>query len=404
MTQPEYISELFEKYLRNACTAQEVRLLFAYFELVDDEALLRQLVQAAMEDEAHTPSGIDGQLMALTDRVEEKLAGALRERQPIRPVRRRRVWIWAAAAVAALLAIGVLLHHQNTKQESPLVAGDDVPPGGTLATLTLEDGRVIRLNTNQDGIVVGDTIAYLDGTRVNGGYTRGGGKALPGLMALTTPKGGTYRLTLSDGTNVWLNAASTLRYPAKFTGTERMVELEGEAYFEVSRLTRGSDIRVPFRVVSKGQTVEVLGTEFNITAYADEDAVRTTLVEGSVQVVSDGAIETQRPQPVTLRPGQQSVVSPDGTQINSVDVSMFTAWKDGLFSFRETEMSDAMRQLARWYNVDVVYEGAVPETYFFGNIRRDKSLAHALAILKKSGINFRITKMGDRSSIVVLPN
>src|SRR5690606_22741368 len=222
--------------------------------------------------------------------------------------------------------------------------------------------------------------------------------------ALTTPKGGTYRLTLSDGTNVWLNAASTLRYPAKFTGTERMVELEGEAYFEVSRLTRGSDIRVPFRVVSKGQTVEVLGTEFNITAYADEDAVRTTLVEGSVQVVSDGAIETQRPQPVTLRPGQQSVVSPDGTQINSVDVSMFTAWKDGLFSFRETEMSDAMRQLARWYNVDVVYEGAVPETYFFGNIRRDKSLAHALAILKKSGINFRITKMGDRSSIVVLPN
>lgn len=409
MEQQENINELFGKYLNNACTAQEIRFLFAHFELLDDEVMLRQLVRAAVEDDQHNQPFAADRLEALTGRVEAKLTEAIRLRKPSLPARLRSAPIWAvAAAILVVLSIGALFYQQQVQPETMAVAGADVLPGGNLATLTLEDGRVIQLSTEQNGIVVGNGISYLDGSGVNGGEPVADDERPDvGRMALTTPKGGTYQLTLADGTNVWLNAASTLRYPARFTGGERVVELEGEAYFDVThqRAATGSNGNIPFRVISRGQTVEVLGTQFNIAAYADEGAVRTTLVEGAVKVVSDvgSASAPHSPQPVTLRTGQQSVVTASGTQVNAVDVSTFTAWKDGLFSFKETEMREAMKQLARWYNVDIVYEGQIPETYFFGDIRRDKSLSHVLAVLKKSGIHFRIMKQGERNSIVVIP-
>jgi len=409
MEQQENISELFDRYLNNACTAQEIRLLFAHFELLDDEVMLQQLVRAAVEDDRHNQPVAADRLEALTGRVEAKLTEAIRARKPSLLARLRSAPVWAvAASILVVLAIGALLYQQQWQPETTTVAGGDVMPGGNLATLTLEDGNVIELSTEQHGIVVGNGISYLDGSGVDGGQPMAADEHPDvGRMALTTPKGGTYQLTLPDGTNVWLNAASTLRYPARFTGGERVVELEGEAYFDVThqRAATGSNGNIPFRVISQGQTVEVLGTQFNIAAYADEGAVRTTLVKGAVKVVSDGgsASAPQSPQPVTLRPGQQSVVTASGTQVNAVDVSTFTAWKDGLFSFKETEMREAMKQLARWYNVDIVYEGQIPETYFFGDIRRDKSLSHVLAVLKKSGIHFRIMKQGERNSIVVIP-
>lgn len=409
MEQQENISELFDRYLNNACTAQEIRLLFAHFELLDDEVMLQQLVRAAVEDDRHNQPVAADRLEALTGRVEAKLTEAIRARKPSLLARLRSAPVWAvAASILVVLAIGALLYQQQWQPETTTVAGGDVMPGGNLATLTLEDGNVIELSTEQHGIVVGNGISYLDGSGVDGGQPMAADEHPDvGRMALTTPKGGTYQLTLPDGTNVWLNAASTLRYPARFTGGERVVELEGEAYFDVThqRAATGSNGNIPFRVISQGQTVEVLGTQFNIAAYADEGAVRTTLVEGAVKVVSDGgsASAPHSPQPVTLRPGQQSVVTASGTQVNAVDVSTFTAWKDGLFSFKETEMREAMKQLARWYNVDIVYEGQIPETYFFGDIRRDKSLSHVLAVLKKSGIHFRIMKQGERNSIVVIP-
>jgi len=306
------------------------------------------------------------------------------------------------------LSIGVLLYQERAVTEAVVVVEEDVLPGGNLATLTLADGRVIQLRTEQNGIVVGDEVTYLDGSSVNGGKP-GTVSENPSFdrMVLTTPQGGTYQLTLSDGTKVWLNAASTWHYPARFIGEERVVELEGEAYFDVShrRLADGDNQNIPFRVVSRSQTVEVLGTQFNVAAYPDEEAVWTTLVEGAVQLISSYPEQSamNKLPPVILRPGEQSVVKDGRTVISSVDVSTFTAWKNGLFSFKETEMRQAMKQLARWYNVDIAYEGKIPETYFFGDIKRDKSLSHVLAVLKKSGINFKIDKQGERHRISVLP-
>ncbi len=425
MEQQEYIKALFEKYLNGECTAQEIRLLFAHFELLDDEVMLRQLVQSAVHDDHHIEPLVHDKLDALTGRVEAKLTEAVQQQ---RRSFAARLFSKPALAVAAvllvLLSIGTLLYQQKAGTEIVIAGEEDILPGGHLATLTLADGSVIQLSTDQNGIVVGDGITYLDGSLVIGERPEtGDGNPNRDFLTLTTPKGGTYQLTLSDGTKVWLNAASTLRYPARFVGEERVVELEGEAYFEVSHQRSAVSYqpgdrtkpkaksqlpvakKIPFRVASRGQTVEVLGTQFNIAAYSDEEEILTTLVEGSVRVIPVGRGQSteQNQRHVTLSPGEQSVVKGGQTVINPVDVSTFTAWKNGLFSFKETEMRNAMNQLARWYNVDIVYEGQIPETFFFGDIRRDKSLTQVLTILKKSGVNFKIGKNGDRNMLIVLP-
>lgn len=418
MEQKEYIEALFGKYLNGECTEQEIRLLFAYFELQDDEAMLQQLIRSAVDDDHHSEPLVHDKLDALAGRVEAKLTDALQQRRRPFIVRLFSKPVLAVAAtLLVLLSVGTLLYEQNAGTEIVTDGEDDVLPGGNLAVLTLADGSVIQLSTEQSGIVVGDGITYLDGSLViGGGPEREDGDSDVDFLTLATPKGGTYQLTLSDGTKVWLNAASTLRYPARFAGNERVVELAGEAYFEVSHQfgdgttsrpgsRKPTDKKIPFRVLSKGQTVEVLGTQFNIAAYPEEEEVLTTLVDGAVQVIpagDEGSVE-QNQRYVTLSPGEQSVVKKGRTIISTVDVSVFTAWKNGLFSFKETEMRDAMSQLARWYDVDVVYEGHIPKTYFFGDIRRDRSLAQVLAILKKSGVNFKIGKKAERNVLIVLP-
>lgn len=417
MEQKKYIEALFGKYLNGECTEQEIRLLFTHFELQDDEVMLRMLIQSAIEDDHHVLPAYD-KLDSLTGRVEAKLTVALQRRGRPFTARLFSKPVWAVAAtLLVLLSVTTLLHNQNAEKELIITGEQDVLPGGNLALLTLADGRVIQLSTEQSGIIVGDGITYPDGSLVADEREDAGDKnPVLDLLTLTTPRGGTYQLTLSDGTRVWLNAGSTLRYPARFVGNERVVELEGEAYFEVShqfddRISRNAGTqlsagkKIPFRVLSKNQTVEVLGTQFNIATYPDEEAVLTTLVEGAVRVKpagGEGAAE-QNQRYVTLSPGEQSVVKKGRTAISAVDVSIFTAWKNGLFSFKETEMRDAMNQLARWYDVDVVYEGNIPETYFFGDIRRERSLAQVLTILEKSGVNFKIGRKGEKNVLIVLP-
>lgn len=412
MEHEEDIRRLFEKYLNGECTEQEIRLLFAHFELLDDEIMLRKFVQSAMDTEHTIDPLLRDKLDVVTGRVEKKLTDAIQQRRRSFFVRLRSKPALAIAATLLLfLSIGMLWYKQFAETEPMVemanVDEKDVLPGGNLATLTLDDGSVIQLSTDQDGIVVGDDITYADGSTISD--LEDGGLGIPDAPAiknlqLTTPRGGTYQVTLSDGTKVWLNSASTLRYPSRFAGQERMVELEGEAYFEVSQ-KRSAAGKIPFHVVSKGQIVEVLGTQFNIAAYTDEEEVLTTLVEGSVRITpaDEKRLAGQNQRYVVLRPGEQSVVNGGRMAVSSVDVTTFIAWKNGLFSFKETEMRHAMNQLARWYDVHIVYEGNIPETYFFGDIRRDKSLAQALTILKKSGVNFRIGKDGDRSTLVVLP-
>lgn len=279
---------------------------------------------------------------------------------------------------AAVLLVGVSLFtlgylHQRSDSVSETIAEDsvrtiDIMPGGRQAVLKLPDGREIPLSKDQDGVVFGEQIAYLDGTEL--AEVNFGAAGQVASLVMETPRGGTYQVTLSDGTRVWLNAESRLIYPTRFDGDARNVELEGEAFFEVSSSTK------PFFVQSSDQIIEVLGTEFNISAYGDNLQTTTTLVSGSVSLQN-----RQSAQVRTLEPGEQAIVREDKVGVRTVDVADYTAWKDGLFVFNDTPLLEVLGQLQRWYGVDLKDE-VVPDLHFKGGIRRDVPLSQVLAMLE----------------------
>ncbi|WP_257668124.1 FecR family protein [Parapedobacter tibetensis] len=360
--------------------------------------------------------------------------------------KRKSVSIWRRVAAAAVLIMAlagawIFFGDQIVDQKSNIsnLQSEDIAPGTNRATLTLADGRTVDLSSEQSGIVVGDEdITYQDGTSL--ALSPAGEPVPPGTekgslitnyYVLTTPKGGTYQLTLSDGTKVWLNAGSTLKYPSRFSGEERVVELIGEAFFEVESINilgdrQGNhagkkDMResvksassvfhkLPFKVITNGQTVEVLGTQFNISAYPDDPETKTTLVEGKVQVALSPAgepvpnsLREGRGRSVVLQPGTQSSTGGADINISKVDVSPYIAWKDGLFHFDGTVPQDAFGQLSRWYDLEVAYEGKRPTVRFYGMIGRDKSLASVLGILQESGLGFRIEKASDKNKLIVV--
>lgn len=290
----------------------------------------------------------------------------------------------AAAMILLTLSIGiVLIQSKRIKETVQSSLKQDVDPGGNSASITLADGRTIELSDHKEGVVIEDgKLTYMDGAEVAMAPT----ESL--YSTITTPVGGQYQVILSDGTKVWLNAASSLKYPARFSKDERRVELTGEGYFEVSGIKSNglSKGKVPFIIKTRNQEVEVLGTHFNINAYVDEGSIKTTLLEGSVRVYYGVNAS------VLLKPNQQSIVKSDNTHdiINSIDPSSAIAWKNGLFDFQDKKLDEVMRQLARWYNLEIVYEGAVPQMEFFGKIRRNNKLSEVLHILESAGIHFRV--------------
>jgi ferric-dicitrate binding protein FerR (iron transport regulator) len=218
---------------------------------------------------------------------------------------------------------------------------------------------------------------------------------------MSTPNGRQFTVVLPDGTKVWLNAASSLRYPTMFTGTERKVEVNGEAYFEVAK-----NASMPFRAVVNNSTViEVLGTAFNISSYSDDKEIKATLVEGAVRVITDNNTESKI-NSVVLKPGQQAKITAAEnsrgalTVINNVDIGKVIAWKNGLFNFNGVKLEDAMQQLARWYDIEIIYEKNIPDIQFFGEVSRDVSLAGLLKGLEGAGVNFRIE---EGKKLVVYP-
>lgn len=283
----------------------------------------------------------------------------------------RLTWV---AAVLCLLAAGVLwlMLPKNTPQT--VQTAPDVPPGGSKAVLTLADGSTVTLDsTGQQLLQQGSTDILQDGGELS--YTaKGGGPSA--YNKLTTPRGGQFRLRLPDGTTVWLNAASSLYYPTAFNGRERVVEVKGEAYFEVA-----ADPQKPFRVkVNEALTIEVLGTQFNINAYENEHSIRTTLVDGSIRLKG-----------IVLRPGQQAVATLTTLKINdTANLEQVTAWRHGLFNFEGASLEDVMKQLERWYDIDVVYENGIPDIKFGGEMRKDIPLSGLLIMLEKSKVHFRL--------------
>ncbi|HWK56813.1 MAG TPA: FecR domain-containing protein [Parapedobacter sp.] len=361
MITEETVRQIIHKYLRGEATDRERKLLENWY---------------YQQGRDHPMQEDDLRFLLDSDTIFEEVrrrAGLAAEGQP----RRRRLWGWfpyAAALFILPLSITWIFYANRAVDETEvaLLPPADVASGGNRATLTLADGRRINLSETQTGIVVGQgQILYEEGEQEL--VDLEGGEVVP--LELSVPRGGTYQITLADGTKVWLNAESTLKYPSRFDGNERVVELEGEAYFSVTKTESG---RWPFRVLVDGQSVEVLGTEFNVSAYPGESK-KTTLVEGAVTVTNPSSGLAS-----PISPGEQAIVNGVVLDVVTVDVYKYTAWKDGLFYFKQTPFNELIREIARWYDVQVVYEGAVPKETFSGKMRRGLSLMTALNLLDVS--------------------
>lgn len=302
------------------------------------------------------------------------------------------------AAAAAIALFGVLIYQQqqsrpSTTEATANILGEDIAPGTNKAELTLSDGTIINLDQSQDGLLADQGTAQIQ--KLQDGhiaYISEKGKvsaeAEVVYNTITIPRGGQYRLKLPDGTNVWLNASSTLKFPVAFTDKSRIVELEGEAYFEVtSQYDKNGTRRQPFIVRTATQTVEVLGTHFNINTYESEGMIKTTLIEGAVKVSSSITAESKM-----LKPGQQAQLTKYGTfqLAQNIDTEEVLAWKNSLFYFNNTELSAIMGQLSRWYNVEIDIED-MPQKRFNGMLSRNVKLSQVLQMMEKtSGLKFKV--------------
>lgn len=295
---------------------------------------------------------------------------------------------WAAAAIVALCgSLGLWIYNKPeahfTQQtiQKPLPE-TDIAPGTNKATLTLADGSIISLDEAKTGNLAeqGNTaIVKLDSGQL--AYQVKGAIKEISYNTLTTPRGGQFHLSLPDGSEVWLNAASSIRFPTAFEGKQRKVSITGEAYFEIK-----PDKSMPFIVeVNEHTSVEVLGTHFNINSYADESSIKTTLVEGLVKVNSFNRHEL-------ITPGQQIQLYENNTieLIRQADIEEALAWKNGVFQFHAADLPFVLRQLSRWYDVDVQYENDIPKREFEGEIQRDLSLLQVLKLLENNKVNFKI--------------
>lgn len=397
----EKLQILLEKYLNNTASAEEEQALTDWYHTTNNQ-------------EVHWPIANEAAVAALKDRMLHQLQAAIHQATPAKviPLYHRIQW-QAAAAILILLGIVTWLWLDKPVTTKPDTANADsknsapILPGGNKATLTLADGRRIELDTAGN-----TTLAQQGNTRIiklnngqlayNEASRKTGGAAIL-YNTIATPKGGQYEIILPDGSHVWLNAASFLRFPTTFTGQERKVQLVGEAYFEVSR-----NEQMPFRVYTTNKQqetgfVEVLGTHFNINAYEDEPKVKTTLLEGKVRVsmLSNGA---GNQSPVTLAPGMQSAFSSErgdatGIQVTQVATEDVIAWKHGLFNFNKADIRTVMRQIARWYNVEVVYEGPLSNEKFEGEIPRNSTLNEVFSILELSAVHFKV----EGRKVIVMP-
>jgi transmembrane sensor len=263
----------------------------------------------------------------------------------------------------------------------------DPEPGRNKAVLTLANGSKILLDSAANGelAIQGNVkvVKLADGRLAYNGTSGYGREGLYNTMS--TPRGGQYELTLPDGTKVWLNSASEIRYPTAFGRSQRKVEISGEVYFEVApSLSAGTGERIPFKVsMDDGEEIEVLGTHFNVNAYREEGPVKTTLLEGSVKLTKQG-------RSVLVAPGQQAVLTTEGYSFSKPDLEKVMAWKTGFFDFDNLDLASIMRQISRWYDVDVVFDSKPSPFTFGGRISKNLPLSGVLKMFEENGVAFRM--------------
>lgn len=376
------LEELFYRYIDQRSTAQEEHELM---QLLADPSLEEERKKLVQECYDRLP-----EKFRMTDaRADAMFRHILGEKAPVvvmPPPKKISRMIRYSAAVVILIALGIgayfqLLHKRTggsiTEQKSEVRSKHAIQPGTNTAVLTLANGSKITLDSTTQGTLAqqgnvqvvklanGQLAYHTDGTRTH--------EVLYNTM--TTPRGGQYQLRLPDGTHVWLNAASGITYPTAFTGNERKIKLTGEAYFEVAK-----NPKQPFKVVVNDMEVEVLGTHFNVMAYDDESTIRTTLVEGKVKV-SQGSGSVQ------VLPSQQAVLEKNNRRLSvgAGDVEEAIAWKNGLFQFHEADILTIMKQLSRWYNVEVEVSGPLPQGHYSGSFRRQSAITQILNMLELPG-------------------
>lgn len=377
--------EILERYLNGQATEEERRLVDEWYEAADAYGITEEAVPPHIREELY-----------------QKIVRAVPGSSP--RVLSFPGWRMVAAAAVILLTVltGVWWMQKDgrpapslSRQAAPPAPPGDVLPGGDKARLILADGSVIELDSAGNGSLTRQgnvQVIKLDDGRLK--YDAGTGDAgQENLLynTIATPKGGQYRLTLPDGSTVWLNAASSLRFPVAFERRERVVEITGEAFFDITR-----DEHRPFTVrTDKGMEVRVLGTSFNVNVYGDEPSQTVTVVSGKVSVQQGAASGMVR-----LSPGQQAFSGSGGLERReAVNVEQITAWKSGLFHFQSEDIASIMRQVSRWYDVEVVFPQGVPQGSITGKVRRDMNLSQVLKVFELSGIKCHL----DENRLTVLP-
>jgi transmembrane sensor len=373
------LKPVFERYLQNKCSVAEVKWLLDHFD-TDDETELLSLIMEKFDlnaDESVDTQNPDQQVLnQVYARIKQQIHPVVPVKKTIKPL-----WPRFVAAASVVLVVGLGIYFYTTQGTAPkagfsLGAAKDIPPGKSAATLTLANGEVIQLSQAKNGVVINaKALVYDDGTEV------GRTQAVTGVQTIATPRGGVYQVILPDGTKVWLNAASSLRFPSTFQGlASRKVDLVGEAYFEVSK----NKVQ-PFVVSTAKQAVTVLGTHFLISSYPDESVTKTTLLEGAVKV-SSGAEEK------ILVPGQQSVLNSNQLTIQPADVEEVMAWKNGDFVFKSEDLEGILKQVARWYDVELVYAADAPKkVILWGYVSRSNHISAVLNQLERTGkVHFKM--------------
>ncbi|QEC78492.1 FecR family protein [Mucilaginibacter ginsenosidivorax] len=376
--QKQEFQQLIDKYLNGQATADEVQLLMELF------------------DNAQTNNDWDEQTLGVKHELEDKMLQRLQsavqqsqaEHQP--KIFRLLAFRNVAAAVIGLMVISAGAYYSMQRKATDkavankAVVKHDADPGKNQAVLTLDNGEKVVLDSARIGTIAQKRNVSI--TKTKDGQlvyqaSRGSDSPANGPVTyntISTPRGGQYQVILPDGSIVWLNAASSLKFPTAFTGNQRHVELTGEAYFEVAK-----NPSKPFAVNVGALNVKVLGTHFNINAYTDEDNIKTTLLEGLVQLTSGNSHSL-------LKPDEQGIVKGDNIQVVEVDAQRAVAWKNGFFDFNRATIRDIMKQLSRWYNIEVVYKGKVSDDEFMGRIERSVKLSQVLHVLELSRVHFKV--------------
>ncbi|MEO7215223.1 FecR family protein [Mucilaginibacter sp.] len=387
---------LFDKYYNKTATPQERDELFAIVDAGKCDEELSRYVRQAWDELKPGESFFDADK---SNAILKNILGSVDTDNSRKPGRTLILWGKIAAAAVALIFISLCTYwHLYPKKETQTHAkavkhpAHDALPGGNKAILTLANGKTIILDNAQNGTLAkqGATIVKktADGQLLYNSAAMADNSPIPSINTIVTPRGGQYQVILPDGTKVWLNAASSLRFPTVFTGKTREVDITGEAYFEVAK-----NPAMPFKVKTNRAEIEVLGTHFNVMAYDDETTMKTTLLEGAVNIKS-GSFSA------ILKPGQQAQITANGQSkvVDDVDVNDETAWKNGIFQFRDAGIDMILRQASRWYDVDVIYKGKIPHREFNGRIARSVKASELLNMLEYTGFKLKI----EGKNIIVL--